>query len=284
MIAAMAGHEPALRFGHTRLTRALAGAPEPGDAALYGMVDAYLGEYCAAHGMGPAEAAHGYMAFAARYQDDLRRFAATGRYPAEAGAPAPDFDRAVYDVFLLASVLATGHRFRLMAEVARLCAGAGGARLVFGAGSGLELLLPVPDGAPVTAWDRELAPFVRGRFPQAALRDDDILAPGAPGAPDLEGRFGCVLAVEVLEHFARPDAVLAALAGALAPGGLLVATTARNVPQFDHLWNFTDPAAFEARARGLGLTVEARMVVPHDYRLLRVDADNVVYALRRAGE
>lgn len=277
MIAAMAGHEPALRFGHTRLARALG----PGDAALYGLVDGYLGEYCAAHGLGPAEAAARYMAFAARYQDDLRRFAATGRYPAEAGASDPGFDRATYDVFLLASVLATGHRFRLMAEVARLCAGAGGERLVFGAGSGLELLLPAPGGAPVTAWDRELAPFVRGRFPQVAVRDDDLLAPGEAG---VRGRFGCVLAVEVLEHFAQPDAALAALAGALAPGGLLVATTARNVPQFDHLWNFTDPAAFEARARELGLAVEGRTVVPHDYRLLRVDADNVVYALRRAGE
>lgn len=272
MIERVAEHEPAIRFGHIRLMRGLSGT----DAVLYAEVDAYLGEYLAGQGLSPRDAAVLYMEFAGRYQEDLKRFAKTGRYPAHGGIP-QSLDRATYDVFLLVSILTTSHRFRVMAETARVCREEPGPVLVFGAGVGLEVLLAEQAGGRVTAWDRELSPFVRRRFPDAALHTDDFFAAG------VDGQYPLVLAVEVLEHFADPEAVLLSLIGAAAPGGAVAVTTARNVPQFDHLHNFTDPPAFERRAVALGLDIEYKRVIPHDYRLMKVDADNVFYRFRRGG-
>jgi hypothetical protein len=244
------------------------------------MVDAYLGEYCAAHGMGPAEAAHGYMAFAARYQDDLRRFAATGRYPAEAGAPAPDFDRAVYDVFLLASVLATGTASGSWRGGA-VCAGAGGRAAGFRRGLGLEQLLPVPDGAPVTGWDRVLAPSCAGAS-RTVVRETffwlpSLWAPGWEGASAACWPWKCSNVSPGPTRCWRPWQGGAWPRGAA--GGHHGAQRAPS-PSVD----FTDPQACEATGprRPVGATVGGYAwwcpTIPP-----RAWTRHVVYALRRAG-
>ena len=63
------------------------------------------------------------------------------------------------------------------------------------------------------------------------IRDSDIrYIAGEVGALDI-GSFDLVTAMEVIEHVADKRAFVAALAGRLAPGGLMVLSTPNRTPQ-----------------------------------------------------
>ncbi len=262
---------PELGLQH-RQVRAWAG--EAGKALLQRLV-AYAEAFIAASGMGAEEAAAGYRRFVGRYMRDLKAFAQNGKYPVQEDAGAVDqVDRQAYELFLLMSPLVTWHRFSIMNQLEGLAI-KDGPVLAIGVGVGLELEVAWPGGAAGEAWDLAVSPFVQTRHPEMAFRQ------GYFSEPDGQ-RFRTIVAVELLEHLAEPYALLARLRDALAPGGRLVVTTARNVPQFDHLYNFDRPCEFEDRARTMGLVVERAVDIPHDYLFLRVDAGNVFYELTYA--
>lgn len=93
------------------------------------------------------------------------------------------------------------------------------------------------------------------------------------GVEALEGRFDLVTCLEVVEHVADVDAFLAGLAGALAPGGLLILSTPNRttlsklalitigegtgrIPKGTHDWNrFLTPDELTARLAAAGLAV-----------------------------
>lgn len=93
------------------------------------------------------------------------------------------------------------------------------------------------------------------------------------GVEALEGRFELVTCLEVVEHVADVDAFLAGLAGALAPGGLLILSTPNRttlsklalitigegtgrIPKGTHDWNrFLTPDELTARLAAAGLAV-----------------------------
>ena len=88
---------------------------------------------------------------------------------------------------------------------------------------------------------------------------------------------------ELLEHLDQPYAFLADCRESLSPGGQLVVTTAANVPQFDHKYNFVPDDEFERRAALLGLAVEHQRVIPHAYPRTDISARNVFYVLKKIG-
>src|SRR5690606_38157213 len=93
------------------------------------------------------------------------------------------------------------------------------------------------------------------------------------GVEALEGRFDLVTCLEVVEHVADVDAFLAGLAGALAPGGLLILSTPNRttlsklalitigegtgrIPKGTHDWNrFLTPDELTARLAAAGVAV-----------------------------
>ncbi len=93
------------------------------------------------------------------------------------------------------------------------------------------------------------------------------------GVEALEGRFELVTCLEVVEHVADVDAFLAGLAGALAPGGLLILSTPNRttlsklalitigegtgrIPKGTHDWNrFLTPDELTTRLAAAGLAV-----------------------------
>lgn len=93
------------------------------------------------------------------------------------------------------------------------------------------------------------------------------------GVEALEGRFDLVTCLEVVEHVADVDAFLAGLAGALAPGGLLILSTPNRttlsklalitigegtgrIPKGTHDWNrFLTPDELTTRLAAAGLAV-----------------------------
>lgn len=267
MIKALAKQEGAIRFGHERLRRSL----DLAGVVLLEEVDAYLAAYALWHGLDAAQVAQAYMRFTRSYAEDLQKYATDGLYPAQAGT-IRKVDRREYDLFLIVSVLTTPHRFELMLRMME-CAVPGDSALVFGVGSGLELALLQGRHAKLTACDLSVAVFVREHFSGITFVEGDFFSSERPGT------FDGIYAIEVLEHVPNPYELLRRLGACLPAQGRMIATTAVNVPQFDHVYNFSDDQEFPAQAASCGLAVLESARIPHDYRLQQVDAKNMFYLL-----
>ena len=135
--------------------------------------------------------------------------------------------------------------------------GAGGAGQVFDFGCGDGLFFPVlerygePRGLEYDGALLDPAGPWRSRISTGVLSDE----------PAERGRYGLVLALDVLEHIEDPVPVIATLRSRLRPGGVFVAT----VPAFPALWTAHDDLnhhcrryrvrELEALARGSGLEI-----------------------------
>ena len=84
-----------------------------------------------------------------------------------------------------------------------------------------------------------------------------------------------------MEHLAGPFEFIADCHRSLAPGGRFVATTACDVPQFDHRYNFVSDGDFEERVCGLGFELELKRLIPHEYAQTDIKPRNVFYVFRR---
>jgi SAM-dependent methyltransferase len=121
-------------------------------------------------------------------------------------------------------------RFLLRVLDRRLSPGAAGHVLDFGCGDGLFLDKLARYGAPqgIETDERLLTatgPW-RSKISTDPLREDRTQ----------HGRYGLIVALDVLEHIAEPLPVMAELTRRLRPGGLFVAT----VPAFQQLWTAHD--------------------------------------------
>ena len=95
-------------------------------------------------------------------------------------------------------------------------------------------------------------------------------------------QVGSVYAIELLEHLSEPYAFVAdCYANPLTPGGRFVTTTATNVPQFDHRYNFVSDEEFEQRVCGLGFEMELKRSIPHECDQTEIAARNVFYVFRK---
>lgn len=249
---------------------------DPTSLELYLKLDRYLEEYCTYAEISSECAAEMYFEFIRRYAQDLKRFSKEGCYPTQTERSATPISREEYDVFLIASCLLTPHRFRIMQlvhEQAKHVAGSGKQALVIGVGSGIELLLINGYFDSIMAYDLKVPHFARDRFKNVTFHEKHFAV--------REGQeFSAILMIELLEHLNQPVPLLRAAHKSLAVDGKILATTARNVPQFDHLFNFSDPDAFESAATKIGLEIDLKERIPHDYSLSKVDADNVFYVFR----
>ncbi|MGE4297655.1 MAG: class I SAM-dependent methyltransferase [Desulfovibrionaceae bacterium] len=246
---------------------------DPEEQTLHARIDAFLDAFCAFHAITPEEAAAGYGRFVQQYAQDMRDFKADGLYPARRGNARPPHTRD-YHLFLLASPLVTLHRFRIMQRLAGL-APLRGNILSIGTGAGLELALLGVDGCVVDAFDPTVSSYASRTFDGVAFHGRPFTGNGGP--------YDAAFAVELLEHLEDPGRLVAQVAATLRPGGAFCFTTARNVPQFDHVVNFTDPAGFEAAVEGAGLRIVEREIIAHQFIMKPEDCDNVFYLARKPG-
>lgn len=228
----------------------------------------YLEGYARFNGIADEAIVASYDRTVRRYADDIRAFVKTGRYPIELNPAQALLPRIDYDLFLILSILVTRHRCAIMEEIAKLPPA--GRVLAIGVGSGVELGFV---GASGEAFDLYINPFARQAHPGWSFRE----ARFEPGTQ----RYDAIYAIELLEHLADPYALLADCRAALAPGGRLVVTTATNVPQFDHSYNFVDDEELARRAATLDLRVVHQRLIPHAYPRTNIGARNTLYVLQR---
>lgn len=121
-------------------------------------------------------------------------------------------------------------RFLLRVLDRHLSPGAADRVLDFGCGDGLFFEKLARYGAPEgIETDRRL---LSDSGPWRSKISTEVLRPDSTQ----QGRYGLIVALDVLEHIADPAPVLSELARRLRPGGLFIAT----VPAFQQLWTAHD--------------------------------------------
>ena len=230
----------------------------------------FLQGYARFNGISKEAAVESYAKTIRRYASDIRVFIETGRYPLELDSTQMAISRSDYDLFLILTILVTKHRCAIMEEIRRFPAS--GKALVIGVGSGLELgFIGAKDGGE--AYDLYINGYAREAFPEWKFSEQLYRPAGR--------RYGAIYAIELLEHLDEPYAFVADCYESLTAGGRLVCTTAANVPQFDHRYNFVSNEDFEQRVGALGFTVEHKREIPHAYARTDIGARNVFYTLMR---
>jgi len=219
-----------------------------------------------------------YMETNRRYVSDIQTFTATGKYPLEINPQLEGLGRTDYDLSLILSILVAPHRRIIMEEIMKTSIP--GKPLVIGVGSGIELgFIQAPESG--AAYDLYINSFARQAFPQWSFHEELYRSS--------DRRYEAIYAIELLEHLDEPYAFAADCGESLAPGGRFVTTTASNVPQFDHRYNFVSDEDFEKRIYELGFEMEYKRVIPHEYRLMGIrsrdalQARNVFYVFRKRG-
>ncbi|OGS35845.1 MAG: hypothetical protein A2293_07255 [Elusimicrobia bacterium RIFOXYB2_FULL_49_7] len=267
MIQTIAELNPAVKWQLRQLAESL----NDRQRLIHERIDHYLESYVSALSVTPAEANRLYIEVINRYAEDIQRFSRTKKYPFELEVPPPSFSRSSYDLFLIITALLTRHRFAIMEYLAQ-DRFSSTKTAVIGVGSGLELEFLSSHGN-VEAYDLTLSPFVSRRFPDIRLHEAYFT--------DANNGYDCIYAIELIEHLVNPYELTAMVASALNPGGRFIATIARNVPQFDHLNHFENATDFEMRMADQGFQVMDRQEIPHDYRLSKINASNILYHFQR---
>jgi SAM-dependent methyltransferase len=234
------------------------------------VASAFLEDYAVFNGMSKEAVLASYAKTIRRYATDIRAFVASGKYPLQVNANQEPLSRTDYDLFLILTIIVTRHRCAIMEEISRIATA--GKSLVIGVGSGVELgFIQAAMGGD--AYDLYINPFARTAFPKWRFHEELYRPAG--------DKYDAIYAIELLEHLDQPYTFLSECAASLSPGGRLVVTTATNVPQFDHRFNFTSDDEFRRRISELGLELESKRVIPHAYPRTEIAARNDFYVLTK---
>jgi hypothetical protein len=230
----------------------------------------YLAGYVAANNISKDCVLAAYEAMVRRYSNDIRTFIKTGKYPFEIDGAVEMPSRCNYDLFLILTILLTKHRCALMEELAKYPAA--GRALAIGVGSGIELIFIGSQGGG-DAYDLYINSFARAALPKWIFREQFYQPTGH--------QYDSVYAIELLEHLDKPYDFLDDCFRSLSTGGRLVVTTATNVPQFDHRFNFHSDEDFEVRTASLGFELDYKRIIPHAYPRTDIGARNAFYVFRK---
>ena len=237
------------------------------NAELSDLMATYILRYLDESGTDLETAFDSYQSFIADFNNDIRGFMETGAYPAVLEEQR-ELGRASYDEVLLISCLVSPHRYQIMALICEQTR-AGSDAVFVGCGPGLEIALVADKFAQVHAFDLSL-----GAAPQALLPDVSFYVEYFPSKRLTFGSDAIYL-IELLEHLDDPLPILRDCHDFLRPGGRIYMTTATNLPQFDHLYNFpSNHSGFLAQLERMGLTVVLNIEIPHVYQAGDIGAKN----------
>lgn len=208
-----------------------------------------------------------YEKFITNFNKDIKAYISKGKYPLELG-PQEAFERVKYDMVLLISCLVSPHRYQMMSLICEH-ARSGSDALFIGCGPGLEIDLVASNFKNIHAFDIALGAPPKKLLPKVFFHEE--LFPSS----SLTKEFDAIFLVELLEHLYNPWSVLSDCINVLRPRGQIYMTTATNLPQFDHLYNFpSDHSNFLAELKSKGLSVLSNIEIQHHYSVGEIGAKN----------
>lgn len=219
-----------------------------------------------------------YFNFIRSYNKDMKTFVKTRKYPLETSASKETLSRYEYDIILLFSCLFSEHRFRIM-QLINEQSSIANCGLVIGCGPGLEIELVKKNIQKLYAYDLSINEFLLTKHPTVHFKeayfkgeDDNI-------------RYDSIYLIELLEHLSEPYVLLQQCQKVLSENGRIFLTTATNIPQFDHLYNFeASHQDFEKKIQNMGLSIAFVEDIPHKFITLDIGAKNRFYILVKASK
>jgi hypothetical protein len=269
MIKQLSKLDKVINFQHKSLIKKLSQK----QIKLYTLIDKYLDEYARFHKMNVKKVLNCHKIFMKRYIKDLSKFEKSFKYPYQVKNYNPKLDRVTYDIVLIMSCLLLSHRFEIMNKVSNFN-NYGNKTLVLGAGPGLEILLIEKKIKEYEIYDLEISEFIKKRFKIEKMHQKIY-------SRKVAKKYDSILCIELLEHLKRPYNLLFLLYESINSGGSLQITTAKNIPQFDHLYNFTNSSTFEEKLTSIGFKIKKKNIINHENLLSKFKANNVYYNLSK---
>ena len=240
------------------------------DQHVCDFIKKFLHLYTAYNNLTPREVVKIYSAFTSMYSKHIRLFLNTGKYPKELNL-SEEVERVEYDIVLILSILLSTHRHKIFVNLKNVVNDIKGDVAIVGVGPGLELELFESMGIRITAYDTSISDFVKHQYCKHKLNESYF-----EGG---EKNYDVMFAVELLEHLYNPIEFVDLCRNSLKMGGRLICTTATNVPQFDHLYNFLNTENFEKTLKRCGWEVANSEWIFHDSFDLKLEARNNWYDL-----
>ena len=211
-----------------------------------------------------------YFKFLNSYIIDCKNFIKTKKYPYEINK-VKKINRTSYEVALILSCLIAPHRFSIMEEIFKLKNLK--KTLFIGAGTGLEIYLVKNKLNKFHAYDVGSSKFIYKIVPKKNFKKQYYNFS--------DPKFDTIFAIEFLEHLKNPYLFLEKLYASMKKNSRLICTTAKNIPQFDHLYNFSSSTNFEKKIKQIGFTINYSNLICHKYDLQKINSNNIFYILKK---
>lgn len=241
---------------------------------LYGEVALYLEKYSGFNHLDAEKTISIYTRYITAYNKHCKLFGKTGKYPPAQEINDFSVSREEYDVVLMLSILFTQHRFRIMQLLTEQSKPVRNA-LYIGLGCGLEIELTKANYSEIQAYDLSVNKFLFQQFPGIELKMERYRG-------QQKNHFDTIYLVELLEHLPNPFDLLATCYASLKKGGKILLTTATDIPQFDHVYNFkADHTDFEEAISKMGFSIVFKEMIPHHYLSIELNPCNHFYIIEK---
>jgi hypothetical protein len=243
---------------------------------LITLIDYYLDSYAKENNLTIPTIIKKYLDFISLYSKHIDLFVRTKKYPAEFSYQI-EIERTEYDIALILSAVTSIHRHILLNQIVEFCSTIHDNILIVGVGSGIELEIiknySQSQEVFIDAFDIDINPWLKRKFPLVNFYQKEF---------DFthDKKYSFIFLIEILEHLKTPFKLLRDCKRALEKDGKLVTTTARNIPQFDHLYNFTHDSRFENELNEIDLIIEKKVEIPHHFQSQNIEAKNTYYILK----
>ena len=242
---------------------------KPTQKKILKKIDNFLKIYSKFHNLNEKQIVKNYFIFLNRYIDDCKIFKNTNKYPYQLSKK-KNVKRISYEIALILSCLITPHRFSIMEEICKLKNLK--KTLFIGAGTGLEIFLLNDKIKNFKAYDKGSSNFLykiaKKKFKKEIYKFND-------------NQFDTIFAIELLEHLKKPYIFLQNLYSSMKKSSRLVCTTAKNIPQFDHYYNFKSKIDFEKKIKKIGYKIEYSYLINHKYDMQKINSNNIFYILKK---
>jgi SAM-dependent methyltransferase len=236
-------------------------------------IDNFLNDYALYYHLTAKNIIDIYNRFTAQYSKHIREFLISGKYPYQYCEPAM-LGRIDYDIVLILSVVLSIHRHQIFNHLISAGTKAKGKIDLIGIGSGLEIEFLDTNKNEINAYDISIATHVKSKFHNRVQLHETYFN-------HKRGECENIFAIELLEHLEQPLEFIKMIYNSLKPGGYFYFTTATNIPQIDHLYNFTDREQFELELQAMGFTIVESEIIEHESIDSKLNASNGWYTLKK---